>query len=289
MLDTTVAAGLRVGFAVGERLAPGRAAKLAQYLWLRVPKAPPLAQRYRGVEPGEPLDVYIGERKLAAYSWGSGPVVLMMHGWGAWWQHFSVYVEPFVAAGYRVVAWDAPGHGDSPEGRLGPRQASIPDFADSIKAIVAALDGEEPVAVLSHSGGAMAAALSVLHGVSATSMVMIAPSVDARNVLDYVQRRLGLGPVTLNTMVDNMERRFDISFERDFNVVRAAERHEGELPPLLLVHDPGDPDAPYSGSETLVRVWPKAELMTTNGLGHRRVLWHDDTVQAALDFVGAHR
>jgi hypothetical protein len=60
-------------------------------------------------------------------------------------------------------------------------------------------------------------------------------------------------------------------------------------PPLLVVHDPDDPDSPYDMSANLVDVWPGASLVTTRGLGrlaHYRILRHRPAINAGLDFIG---
>jgi hypothetical protein len=60
-------------------------------------------------------------------------------------------------------------------------------------------------------------------------------------------------------------------------------------PPLLVVHDPDDPDSPYAMSECLVSVWCGASLVTTRGLGrlaHYRMLRHRPAIAAAVDFIG---
>jgi len=54
------------------------------------------------------VEVAIEGRRLNGVSWGEGPVVLLVHGGSGWGQQMSVDVEPLVAAGFRVVAWDAP-------------------------------------------------------------------------------------------------------------------------------------------------------------------------------------
>ncbi|MEZ4682380.1 MAG: alpha/beta fold hydrolase [Caldilineaceae bacterium] len=51
------------------------------------------------------------------YSWGSGPTVLLVHGWAGRGSQLAPLVAPLVNAGYRVVAFDAPAHGDSPGDR----------------------------------------------------------------------------------------------------------------------------------------------------------------------------
>src|SRR5215213_5984938 len=51
--------------------------------------------------------------ELAVTTWGEGPAVLSMHGWGGARAQMTGFVEPLLAAGYRVVAYDQPAHGES--------------------------------------------------------------------------------------------------------------------------------------------------------------------------------
>ena len=51
--------------------------------------------------------------ELAVTTWGSnGPAVLLMHGWGGARAQMTGFVDPLLFAGYRVVAYDQPAHGD---------------------------------------------------------------------------------------------------------------------------------------------------------------------------------
>src|SRR5262245_12337611 len=52
--------------------------------------------------------------ELAVTTRGSnGPAVLLMHGWGGSRAQMTGFVDPLLFAGYRVVAYDQPAHGDS--------------------------------------------------------------------------------------------------------------------------------------------------------------------------------
>nr|MBA3542137.1 hypothetical protein [Deltaproteobacteria bacterium] len=55
---------------------------------------------------------------VAAWRWGHGPTVLLVHGWEGRGSQLGSFVEPLVAAGLSVVAFDAPAHGDSAGNRL---------------------------------------------------------------------------------------------------------------------------------------------------------------------------
>ena len=54
-----------------------------------------------------------GGDEIAVYAWGNGPTILCVHGWGGRATNFAAFIGPMVAAGFRVVAFDAPGHGQS--------------------------------------------------------------------------------------------------------------------------------------------------------------------------------
>jgi pimeloyl-ACP methyl ester carboxylesterase len=52
--------------------------------------------------------VSYGAEQLAVWSWGSGPAVLMVHGWEGRGSQFHSFMPPLSASGFRVVAMDCP-------------------------------------------------------------------------------------------------------------------------------------------------------------------------------------
>src|SRR6478735_2928342 len=51
--------------------------------------------------------------ELAAWQWGEAerPLVGVLHGWEGHGAQLGAFAAPLVAAGFRVLAFDAPGHG----------------------------------------------------------------------------------------------------------------------------------------------------------------------------------
>src|SRR4051794_28400174 len=95
---------------------------------------------------------------LHALSEGDGPLVLLVHGFpeGAWaWRH---QLPALAAAGYRAVAIDVRGYGDSfvPEGVEAYRM--VAHVADNV-AVLDAL-GAETAVVVGHNWGSPIAAAS---------------------------------------------------------------------------------------------------------------------------------
>jgi pimeloyl-ACP methyl ester carboxylesterase len=55
--------------------------------------------------------------------------------------------------------------------------------------------------------------------------------------------------------------------------------------PLLLIHDAADREIAYQESADAAAVVPGARLITTRGLGHRRILDDAEVVRAVVGFV----
>src|SRR6185295_4257728 len=109
-------------------VAPGAAASLALALFRRPPRHQDSPEEREAIARAEPLHLSLDGRPLAAWRWGHGPAVLLVHGWGSRGSRLGSFVTPLTAAGYSVVAFDAPGHGAS-AGRL----SSLPQFISAIE------------------------------------------------------------------------------------------------------------------------------------------------------------
>jgi pimeloyl-ACP methyl ester carboxylesterase len=65
--------------------------------------------------------------------------------------------------------------------------------------------------------------------------------------------------------------------------------HRVATPPLLLVHDRLDAETGWADSAAIARSWPGTRLVTTTGLGHRRILSAPAVVAEAAAFVAEQR
>ena len=139
---------------------------------------------------------------------------------------------------------------------------------------------------MAHSIGAKAVALAAAQGASVGRLVFLAPMGDFALYLDLFAHRHGFGPRIREGPRRRLDRRLGVPLF-DTDIPRVAPRTN--YPPLLLVHDPDDPDSPYNTSERIVEAWPGAQLMTTRGLGrlaHYRILRHRPAIRAGVDFIG---
>lgn len=258
-------AALRLLFSVANAV-PSLAARLAERLFFTPPPAkrkPPLgaaAHRLRAA----------GGEELAAWSWGEGPGVLLLHGWGGSSAQLEGLVPSLVARGFRVVAVDAPGHGLS-----GGRMSSMPEFARAAREAASQLGPFR--AVIGHSMGGAALAWALRDGLAAERAVFVgtpgSPVAWTRRFADV----LGVGRRALEEMKARSERRLGFRWE-ELDVASIA---PGMRVPLLVVHDVDDREVPFAEGEAVARVWPEAQVLATRGLGHNRIL-RDPAVAARV-------
>ncbi|MEL0283149.1 MAG: alpha/beta hydrolase [Ilumatobacter sp.] len=99
---------------------------------------------------------------IAVHEWGSesDPVLMLVHGGADFARTYDVLAPKLAAAGWRVVAWDQRGHGDSDHAHLYSFDADLRDAATVFDRVA----GRSRVAVVGHSkGGAIMTALADAH------------------------------------------------------------------------------------------------------------------------------
>lgn len=270
---------VRLAFAVLNAVAPGLGGRWAADLWFR-----PLGRGRNVITPGTEgrrLSVPVHGRAMAGEVWGSGPTVYLLHGWGGRRGQLGAFVDPLVAAGYRVVSVDAPSHGESPSGTTGRNRATIMEFADVLNAAIA--QAGPPHAVIAHSIGCMATAHALRTGLRVDRLVFLAPMGTIAPYTHEFARRVGLGERVRARMVERIERRVHRPLSY-FDIAPLAK--ELDTPRLLLVHDRQDAETNWSDSAAIAASWPKAELFSTTGLGHQRILREPGVRAEILAFVG---
>lgn len=268
-----------------QAVSPQLAAQLAVRAMFRTTRRRPDAFETAVSERAERLRIEGPHGAIAVQRWGQGPLVVLVHGWNGRGSQLGAFVEPLVQAGFRVVAFDAPGHGGS-DGN----SSSMVRFADAFDAVVDAMKPffQPLAAVIAHSmgGAAVTFALSRAReryepGSGSPRLVFIAPPTDVRDFVTTVSSELGLSPRTQGALESELERRVGKRME-DLHAVRLAKTM---TLPLLVLHDEQDRAVPIDCGVSLAQAWPGAQLKKTRGLGHNRILRDPDTVAAAVAYV----
>jgi pimeloyl-ACP methyl ester carboxylesterase len=256
-------------------VSPGLLGRLAYGLWFRTRRFPESAAGRRVALDARHETVRVGDIPLAVHSWGSGPVVLFLHGWSGRGSQVAAFVAPLLEAGYQVVAPDAPGHGDTPG-----RETNIFEVARTVIELYTRI---APVhAAITHSFGGMVLAYAMTQGVQVGRVVCISAPADVDFLLQGFAATLSLHPRVLADLRQRIERRFEGDYHVRLSTVENVRR---QTVPALIIHDEQDHNVPWQQGERIAAAWPGARFMKTQGLGHGRILRDSSVVAAVVDFI----
>lgn len=268
-------APLRFAFGTIGRIAPSLMADLAYRLWFKTRRFP-LSERQRAIlGTATRHTVMHGDLPVAAYTWGQGPTVFMVHGWHGSTANFVEFVEPLTAAGLRVLAFDAPAHGATPGTRT-----NIYEIEGALMKVVRA---HGPVDfVVTHSFGAPCVLLALGGGLTTRRVVCISPPAEVRSLLDAFSETLNIPPGVMTRFRGRLEREFGADI---WDKLSPAHVVRGLDLPALIIHDRNDRAMLFEEGETLARTWKGAQFHATSGLGHNRILSDRDVIDRTVAFL----
>lgn len=276
--DSIVIRALRLGFRVASAVAPRAAERRAASLFLTPPR--PKARRVvlEDAEAGRyALEVREGELRVAAWSWGRGPAVLLAHGWGGTAADMAPLAERLEAAGYRAVLFDFPAHG-----RSAGRRTNMVEWLRVMRALAAAVGPVHAVAGHSFGGATVALALAE-QGMPVRGAVLLAPVIGPAQFVDRFTGMIGLSPAR----AEGMMRRVAEMVGREPRSLDARWAVKHLRVPALVVHDPADREVPWAHAQAIADAWPGSRLLAADGLGHNRLLRDPGVLAAATDFIHA--
>jgi len=266
-----------VRFAASALLFPELAGSLAERLFLTPPRHPGAAAAALDLIDARSSFFEHKGRQIATWRWGGrdDPAVVLAHGWGGHAAQMRGFVFPLLCAGYRVVAYDQPAHGVS-EGRL----TGLPDFASVLSALVA-VHGDVK-AIVGHSLGAAAAAFALAaKRIRVDKVVLVSPPSDLVGYSRRFARWYWMPEPVRRAMQASIEERYGVQWE-DLELGRLAPRLSAQA---LVIHDRDDKAVPWTQGAHVARAWPGARLLSTDGLGHGRILRDESVNRAAADFI----
>lgn len=209
---------------------------------------------------------------------------LVIHGWRSRTEYMRSVIEALRDHGFRVIAVDLPGHGQSPGRRLhmGKAVAAVHSVAQWF--------GPFDVAVGHSFGGAVAvnAAVGSVKGippVEAGRLVLIATPSSMPAIFEDFGRFLGLGCRTQMAVAAQVERVAGHPFEDYVGARQVAEIGV----PILVVHSPEDKEVSSANAVAFAKAGPHVELHWAPKLGHRRILGDPKVMAKVVRFAAGVR
>jgi pimeloyl-ACP methyl ester carboxylesterase len=211
------------------------------------------------------LSFHNGE--LVLTTWGSdppAPTVLLMHGWGGSRAQLTGFVEPLLDAGFHVVAYDQPAHGDSE-----CRTTNILEIAESMN-LMSQIFGRFD-AVIAHSFGTLVTTYSIVVGnfIPPSKLVYFGAFNHLMDTLPRFQAATQLP----ETLIHPLRRMIDRKLGRDvLRTINHDDLAKHLHIPALIFHDRSDTVTPVEDSRSISQVWKTARYIETDGLGHHGAL-----------------
>ncbi len=267
---------VRTVYPVLEKVVPSLAHKWFIYIFF-TPLRYEMPEKERDIAAKAALSsLVVNGKKIQIYSWGEGPMVLLVHGWAGRGTQFRKIIPALVKAGYRAVGFDGPAHGKS-DGN----QTNISDFSEVLSQLVKK-EGE-PVAAIAHSFGGAATLFGIMNGLPIKRLINIASPTIGDGIIGNFLRALNASPASAKALKDYVLKITGKDFDY-FSALHSVRNLPNPIS-LLLIHDENDKDVFIEHPIALLKVYPQAEFLRTSGLGHARILRDQKVIDACLKFI----
>ncbi|WP_411031185.1 alpha/beta fold hydrolase [Spongiimicrobium sp. 3-5] len=244
-----------------------RAAEKAFVLFCTPRKGRVLPEQSVYLDEAKDQVLKIQNTSIQTYCWpGSGPTVLLMHGWESNTFRWRNLISKLQEENYNIIALDGPAHGNSTG-----KQLNVPLYAECIQAVIKTYN---PTYLIGHSFGGMAMIYNQYkHPNDAVKkMVSLGAPSELSDFMAQYRNLLGLNQRMMTSLEAYFIKTFNFGFS-DFSTPKFAKSFTKEG---LLIHDELDAIASITSSENLHASWKNSTLIRTNGLGHSL---HQDAVR----------
>ncbi len=266
-------------FRLMEILLPAFAKKTAMHFFFTPAKGSPQKDKIKWMETAaaEKISLPLEHDKdsyFMKYSWGKGPAVLLIHGWASRGSHFAVLTRQLVEAGFKVVTFDAFAHG-----RSSGRQTNIMEIYKIIKQLSDDHNGFE--AVVGHSFGGMAAVFSANRGVKTKKIITIGTPASMEFILNMFLKMSNFSNKVRQALIEEVRTRTGINMS-DITPANLVSDLDVEG---LIIHDINDKEVHFEQAKAMAANWPAAQLVLTEGLGHKRILANQSVISKIIGFI----
>jgi len=273
---------LRTKFKTISKVAPATAGRMAfdlfctPYPKYKKRKAPAIFNHAKKLTVTMP-----DSTKIHGFEWLSNnpnhQSVLIAHGFASFAYKFEHYIAPLLKMGFRVVAFDAPGHGQS-EGK----HINVVVYQEAIQQI---MQQAGPIDhFIGHSLGALTLSMIAeqVNQVEARKFVLIAPATKTTTTFANFFKMMHFNEATIAAFMHEIKHRTSFTVEH-FAADRALANYKGDL---LWIHDEKDLVCPYEDTIDFQENAPSnIKFLITNGLGHNKVYKTAEVIDQIMAFL----
>ncbi|NVK63312.1 MAG: alpha/beta hydrolase [Flavobacteriales bacterium] len=271
---------IRTYFSVRSKLAPKATGRRSFKVFQKV-RIKKIRDREKAFfDHAEKFTVPFEKEDIDCFAFGnpSGPLVLLVHGWESNAGSMSQFMHRFVELGYRVVAFNLPGHGQH-----NSSSTNLYECYHAMKNVLDHLNPTAPISVVSHSlGSAVTANALSRSNYEVDRLVFLTSPRRMEDIFMEFKNIISLGDKAYASLLKTTEKLLGdsiSSLDVDANLNRIGYND------LLLIHDKTDKVLPYVNSEIIHNKTTNSSIFPLERVGHYKMLWSDTVVDQAVSFI----
>lgn len=207
-----------------------------------------------------------------------GKLVILVHGWESNAGSMSQLAFKLTELGYRVVAFNLPGHAFYKRSSTNLLECKL-----AMKAVLNYLDPSEAFSVISHSFGSAVVASSLSKtNYKVDRLVFLTNPNKVEDIFTEFKNTIGLSAKAYRALIRRTTQLLGApisTLDVDSNLKQI------NFERLLMIHDANDQVLPYSNSQKIRTEIENSQLITLDKVGHYKMLWTDEVVDKAIAFV----
>ena len=268
---------MRINIRVLALISPALSARLVNYLWFKTRRFTEPRREQRLLELATWQTQKVEKNTIQIYIWGerNKPTVLLVHGWNGRGAQLGAFAHDLVSKGYRVITFDAPGHG-----RSSSNETNLLEISNVIQQLEHRFGPFH--AGISHSFGGLCLMHAVHTGIKIDKVVCIASAYNVERLVQIFARIFHVPETVVEQQKRLLEHKFGNDLWQQFSVPDIVKKTDAKG---LIIHDEKDEDIPVERSKMIAKDWVNSELVLTSGLGHRRILRNKTVINKVTAFI----
>ncbi|WP_169545433.1 alpha/beta fold hydrolase [Sneathiella aquimaris] len=221
--------------------------------------------------------IYLGQKKqIRAWEWGTGPIVVLIHGWGGQASQMAPHAMEIAKRGFRCIIFDVTGHGRSSKNYT-QWDYFIRDITDLSNSL-----NEEIYAYIGHSAGGMTMMAAHHHGrIQAKKLICVCAPSFPFPPIEGVRRKLNPRASVMSLYKAHISKQFEIPW----NQLETSEFYTNPTSKMLLIYDKKDKFVPHTEGDKIHTLHPNSSLVKTEEYGHTRILASEELNTIVGDFL----
>jgi pimeloyl-ACP methyl ester carboxylesterase len=262
---------MRLMFKILTPVMPDIMGEYAYKLWITPPRIKASEREQVFVDKAKASFITVDGLKIRVWSWGEGPTVLFIHGWGGRGTQISGFIDVLNTAGFNVMSFDMPAHGQS-AGKRTDGFSIVKVTSEVIKHI------SNLHSVITHSFGGIIFGHYYHPQLTLKNIVMICPPATLNTAFNQFSDALQLPKSVQAFVLKRLKENFGDNVFEHFSLIKNA---ADITQPVLVVHDKQDDVVPYQDGKDVAHILKQGSFYETNELGHRKILYD----KAVIDYI----